>query len=316
MLPCESSHAYKSMHWGYKASPVKLFRERELRTSKEELVIGNMTTHGASALTFTTGLNSSDLSNPDNNPFRLSGSSHPYKPHLRMDHPEVGLGILNTLTDHHTTKPLSGVLFEPSKSKNIVFGPQVKNMNMNMSFKSSPGTPPVPRSNMVPPPLIVGSSGAYEVGEPSGSVPIRVRVFKDYNSTLVISHPPFPKMTHDFDDCVLGCNPCKFLDFLGGERPVRQRNHQVDNFYNSSTSSYPLSQYFLRMCFTCKRQLKPGKDIYIYRGEQSFCSEECRFEEMLAERMAKAANKNSNPKSYPALNQNGSIFFLDNTTPS
>ncbi|GMQ08694.1 hypothetical protein CsSME_00052303 [Camellia sinensis var. sinensis] len=312
-----------------------------------------MTTHGASALTFTTGLNSSDLSNPDNNPFRLSGSSHPYKPHFRMDHPEVGLGILNTLTDHHTTKPLSGVLFEPSKSKNIVFGPQVKNMNMNMSFECSPGTPPVPRSNMVPPPLIVGSSGVYEVGEPSGSVPIRglvshlggsssssstikpislfpvvptgpnhegsltssqARVFMDYSSTLVISHPPFPKMTHDFDDCVLGCNPCKFLDFLGCERPVRQRNHQVDNFYNSSTSSYPLSQYFLRMCFTCKRQLKPGKDIYIYRGEQSFCSEECRFEEMLAERMAKAANKNSNPKSYPALNQNGSIFFLDNTT--
>ncbi|CAA7047899.1 unnamed protein product [Microthlaspi erraticum] len=33
---------------------------------------------------------------------------------------------------------------------------------------------------------------------------------------------------------------------------------------------------FLRSCSLCKRQLVPGRDIYMYRGDRAFCSLECR----------------------------------------
>ncbi|KAF8652964.1 hypothetical protein HU200_062395 [Digitaria exilis] len=33
---------------------------------------------------------------------------------------------------------------------------------------------------------------------------------------------------------------------------------------------------FLQRCFLCHRELAEGRDIYMYRGDRAFCSEECR----------------------------------------
>ncbi|KAL4296085.1 hypothetical protein GQ457_12G005730 [Hibiscus cannabinus] len=33
---------------------------------------------------------------------------------------------------------------------------------------------------------------------------------------------------------------------------------------------------FLQHCFLCRQKLLPGKDIYMYKGDRGFCSEECR----------------------------------------
>ncbi|XP_010917382.1 FCS-Like Zinc finger 17 [Elaeis guineensis] len=38
---------------------------------------------------------------------------------------------------------------------------------------------------------------------------------------------------------------------------------------------------FLKACFLCKRELSPQKDVYMYRGDQGFCSEECRCRQIL-----------------------------------
>ncbi|RLM84368.1 uncharacterized protein C2845_PM04G12420 [Panicum miliaceum] len=38
---------------------------------------------------------------------------------------------------------------------------------------------------------------------------------------------------------------------------------------------------FLRACSRCRRELSPNKDVYMYRGDQGFCSEECRWRQML-----------------------------------
>ncbi|RCV11791.1 hypothetical protein SEVIR_2G223700v4 [Setaria viridis] len=38
---------------------------------------------------------------------------------------------------------------------------------------------------------------------------------------------------------------------------------------------------FLRACSLCLRELSPNKDVYMYRGDQGFCSEECRCQQML-----------------------------------
>nr|ACG43728.1 hypothetical protein [Zea mays] len=40
---------------------------------------------------------------------------------------------------------------------------------------------------------------------------------------------------------------------------------------------------FLQRCFFCHGELADGRDIYMYRGERAFCSEECRCRHILAE---------------------------------
>ncbi|OWM90252.1 FCS-Like Zinc finger 6-like [Punica granatum] len=40
------------------------------------------------------------------------------------------------------------------------------------------------------------------------------------------------------------------------------------------------TDHFLRSCRLCMRRLVPGRDIYMYRGDGAFCSEECRQQQM------------------------------------
>lgn len=40
---------------------------------------------------------------------------------------------------------------------------------------------------------------------------------------------------------------------------------------------------FLKACSLCRRDLSPSKDVYMYRGDQGFCSEECRSEQILVD---------------------------------
>ncbi|XP_066327015.1 FCS-Like Zinc finger 2-like [Miscanthus floridulus] len=40
---------------------------------------------------------------------------------------------------------------------------------------------------------------------------------------------------------------------------------------------------FLKACFLCKRELSPDKDVYMYKGDQGFCSEECRWQQILVD---------------------------------
>ncbi|CAL4982854.1 unnamed protein product [Urochloa decumbens] len=54
---------------------------------------------------------------------------------------------------------------------------------------------------------------------------------------------------------------------------------------SSSSSRAPTSSAaacsFLQRCFLCRRELADGRDIYIYRGDRAFCSEECRCRHIL-----------------------------------
>ncbi|KAM3275416.1 hypothetical protein ACQJBY_044024 [Aegilops geniculata] len=42
-----------------------------------------------------------------------------------------------------------------------------------------------------------------------------------------------------------------------------------------------LSGSFSGACFLCRRELSPDKDVYMCRGDQGFCSEECRRQQIL-----------------------------------
>ncbi|KAI4311144.1 hypothetical protein MLD38_036063 [Melastoma candidum] len=60
---------------------------------------------------------------------------------------------------------------------------------------------------------------------------------------------------------------------------------------------------FLDRCFLCGTKLSPGKDIYMYRGDRGFCSEECRCRQILLEEeeedeaFRREKNKNHNKRS-------------------
>ncbi|GJN03667.1 hypothetical protein PR202_ga21138 [Eleusine coracana subsp. coracana] len=38
---------------------------------------------------------------------------------------------------------------------------------------------------------------------------------------------------------------------------------------------------FLKSCSLCRLELSPNKDVYMYRGDHGFCSEECRWQQIL-----------------------------------
>ncbi|KAL5712571.1 hypothetical protein ACHQM5_014732 [Ranunculus cassubicifolius] len=98
---------------------------------------------------------------------------------------------------------------------------------------------------------------------------------EDY--TCVITHGPNPRTTHIFDDCIVDdcCGVVGFSSLKKGDWFLSDTEEQL-------RMSYP-SNDFLSFCYTCKKNLGQGKDIYIYRGEKAFCSRECRHQEIMFE---------------------------------
>ncbi|GJV61235.1 MARD1-like protein [Tanacetum coccineum] len=80
---------------------------------------------------------------------------------------------------------------------------------------------------------------------------------EDY--TRVICHGPNPKTTHIYDNCVV--DSCCGIR-VGSPPPLALESG-------------------LSFCQTCKKKIGDGCDIFMYRGEKAFCSEECRCQEMI-----------------------------------
>ncbi|KAI3678900.1 hypothetical protein L6452_38204 [Arctium lappa] len=107
----------------------------------------------------------------------------------------------------------------------------------------------------------VFSSGATPTGSGSGRFctgPLslsEMELSEEY--TRVICHGPNPKTTHIYDNCV------------------------VKSCCGIRVGSDPPLESTVRFCHTCKKNLGEGCDIFMYRGEIGFCSEECRCQEMV-----------------------------------
>ncbi|CAN6182385.1 unnamed protein product [Urochloa humidicola] len=59
------------------------------------------------------------------------------------------------------------------------------------------------------------------------------------------------------------------------------RSHIVLKQVVLQTGAALHGSFLLRACSLCRRELSPSKDVYMYRGDQGFCSEECRWHQML-----------------------------------
>ncbi|KAJ9152577.1 hypothetical protein P3X46_026132 [Hevea brasiliensis] len=66
--------------------------------------------------------------------------------------------------------------------------------------------------------------------------------------------------------------------------------------------------HFLEACFLCKRPLSDNRDIFMYRGDTPFCSEECRQEQIeIDEAKDKNWNLSSSMKALRKKDQKKSI---------
>lgn len=181
----------------------------------------------------------------------------------------IGLGIVDALTKEKSEKKASN-----SSSRMVLFGSQLK-IQIPTEQPNSPSPPEFGVKNKNS--LLSMHSPAGEVRNSSPRLftgclsPREMELSEDY--TCVISHGPNPKKTHIFDNCIV--ESCGGDGFLCSKKESR--------FLEDQNSSFYASEGFLSFCHACGKSLAQGKDIFMYRGEQAFCSHECREREMVSE---------------------------------
>ncbi|AET01907.1 putative Zf-FLZ domain-containing protein [Medicago truncatula] len=62
-------------------------------------------------------------------------------------------------------------------------------------------------------------------------------------------------------------------------------NILVKSAVKKSNQTIPMDFCFLKTCNLCNKQLSQDKDIYMYRGDQGFCSIECRNRQIVLDEM-------------------------------
>ncbi|XVF63086.1 hypothetical protein PTKIN_Ptkin09bG0060700 [Pterospermum kingtungense] len=173
----------------------------------------------------------------------------------------IGLGIVDALkedgSDSNMSKPvlfgsqlriqipsLPPAFSSPAESPRTPpeFGIKTRNSQLS-SYSSGLSPSPVRKSieTLNSPRLFTGSLSATEM-----------ELSEDY--TCVISRGPNPRTTHIFDNCIVeSC--CGVVGFSSSKR---------ENGFLGDRSSYQ-SESFLSFCYSCKKNLGQGKDIYMYR---------------------------------------------------
>lgn len=184
----------------------------------------------------------------------------------KIDSKGVGLGIVDILNDDKDNN------FSKPESRMVLFGSQLKIQIPPLppsasSLGGSPGSPSdfgIKTRNSLSGPFSPVPSSISGLKTPSGSMNsgTELQVFtgclsasemelsEDY--TCVISHGPNPRTTHIFDNCIVESCGAGFSAARKG------------NGFFGEQSSYP-SDDFLSFCYTCKKKLGQGKDIYMYR---------------------------------------------------
>lgn len=211
-----------------------------------------------------------------------------------LDSKGVGLGLVDALIDETSDQNL----FKP-ESRMVLFGSQLKiqipplppsvlspNPTPTSDYPMSPGdfglkTRNTQLGSLSPysskkSPFGSKNSGLEKSDSPrifSGCLSAdEMELSEDY--TCVITHGPNPKTTHIFDDCII--DSC--CGVVGLSASLKKEN----GFGTNQILRYP-SESFLSFCYSCKKNLGQGKDIYMYRGEKAFCSNECRYKEIISD---------------------------------
>ncbi|MBA0643533.1 hypothetical protein Goklo_027815 [Gossypium klotzschianum] len=115
-------------------------------------------------------------------------------------------------------------------------------------------------------------------------------VVDQHHQDPIISHLPPPQIypMHESPDGN-SLYDHRFLAMVSPRNPTSFTNRIVDSSTTDTAS-------FLRACWLCNRRLAPGRDIYMYRGDTSFCSQECREKQMKQDERKEKLSINSSKK--------------------
>ncbi|KVH94380.1 protein MARD1-like [Cynara cardunculus var. scolymus] len=196
------------------------------------------------------------------NPFRFN--KNPEKPTKNFD----GIKHSSEKFDSEGIALAIVLIEEPNPSGNIckpnLFGSKLKIQIPLLDPYSPNGSPESPGDFGIKTRNSVLSGGATPNGSGSarfstGPLSLsEMELSEEY--TRVISHGPNPKTTHIYDNCVVKSCCGIRVGSIGSEPPLES---------------------IVSFCHTCKKNLGEGSDIFMYRGEIGFCSEECRCQEMV-----------------------------------
>ncbi|KAM0952459.1 putative Zf-FLZ domain, FCS-Like Zinc finger/3 [Dioscorea sansibarensis] len=70
---------------------------------------------------------------------------------------------------------------------------------------------------------------------------------------------------------------------LVGLRILIQHQGKVPKNIVIKPTKFSTDLGFLKACFFCKKELSPQKDVYMYKGDQGYCSVECRYKQMVVD---------------------------------
>lgn len=185
----------------------------------------------------------------------------------------IGLAIIDSIIDESDCK------FSRPINRAALFGSKLKvkipELSSSVSPVESPKSPAdfgiKTRSSQLLSPF--GSSPAKDFARQLSLK--EMEMSEDY--TCVITHGPNPKTTHIYDDCIV--ESCCLDD-------DNKRGSSFEGIVSNLEVEIEMeSTNFLSFCHACKAVLGQDKDIYMYRGEKAFCSQECRCQEMIFEGM-------------------------------
>ncbi|KAL9430963.1 hypothetical protein AB3S75_026202 [Citrus x aurantiifolia] len=187
----------------------------------------------------------------------------PKSPRLFLEnkHQGIGLALIDLLTDnYHKTinEDDNSSSSKPNDNNKVLFAtklrvqipsllPAAPSLHLSPSGSANSGT----EITKDPPAKVINYTQCLS--------PTEMELSEEY--TCVIAHGPNPKTTRIFDNCIIE-SYCSVSD-------------------SGINRSHSAPENFLSFCYTCKKNLEQTNDIYIYRGEKAFCSQECRYQEML-----------------------------------
>ncbi|KAL8171135.1 hypothetical protein V2J09_022939 [Rumex salicifolius] len=210
----------------------------------------------------------------------------------KFDTEGVGLGIIDSLAE----EKLMILAKKPENSSRLLlFGSQLKiqiptpHTNFAVDSPNSPMEFGIKTKNshlsLVSPSTKCSNLGPETPNSPwslNGSISTaEMELSEDY--TCVISRGGHvTKTTRIFDDCVVDSCFCDAV--ASSSSPFAISDENMVSVSPDLPTGYS-SESFLSFCHACKKNLDHGKDIYMYRGEKAFCSDECRHQEMIMEEM-------------------------------
>ncbi|KAJ0961171.1 hypothetical protein J5N97_000855 [Dioscorea zingiberensis] len=129
--------------------------------------------------------------------------------------------------------------------------------------------------------------------------------------------PLSPRSWKNCDSDGVGLAIATSLEKMGSYRKAIKIKANLDHEANSGeigeTPGFPALD-FLNTCYLCRKILH-GKDIYMYRGEKAFCSQECRYQQIMSdEGQEKCSYVSMRTSGVASSTESGRLFFTGVTT--